>query len=76
MFLESVRRKDKLEIVVRDSQGRIKTTRYKSGRLEFIPNELYISLINKEFISPNKWKIPFLFGRYRLDKKETSNGNN
>jgi hypothetical protein len=73
-MLESTSMADSLGLVVRDSNGRIKTTRYIKphawGDTEFIPNKFYLSLINSGHIQPNTWKIPFLFGSWTVKKRQ------
>jgi len=73
-MLDSMSMPDGLELVVRDAEGRVKTTRYVKphswGYTEFLSNKFYIKLINKGFIEPNTKKVPFLFGNYKIRIKE------
>lgn len=60
--------------VVTGPDGKVKTTRFVKPlwgyRFEFLPNQFYISLINKGTIQPNTWKIPFLFGKWTANKEQ------
>ncbi|MDQ3816112.1 MAG: hypothetical protein M3362_00290 [Acidobacteriota bacterium] len=42
----------------------------------FQENRLFTYLINKGWLSPKAWKIPFLFGRWASEKEIIINGNN
>lgn len=59
--------------VVFDSNGKVKDTRYVKAfgpvRFEFLPNALYLKLINSGRIQPNTWKVPFLFGYWKAYKE-------
>lgn len=67
-MLDSAQVIDSFGAVVTGPDGRVKTTRFVKHlwghQFEFLPNQFYISLINKGAIQPNTWKIPFLFGRW------------
>jgi hypothetical protein len=67
------------EVVVRDAEGKIKTTRYVKPfgplRFEFVPNEFYLKLINSGRLQPNTWKVPFLFGSWTASKEHSHVSN-
>lgn len=56
-----------LAVEVKDKNGRIKDVRYVHFKndisSEFVPNRLYLYLLNKGFIKGNSYKIPFLLGK-------------
>jgi hypothetical protein len=55
-------------LVLRDKDGNVKPI--------FQENRLFLYLINKGWLSPKAWKIPYLFGRWATQKEIIINGNN
>jgi hypothetical protein len=71
-MLDNMATMDSFAMLVIGSDGRIKNARFVTSRFggwEFIPNALYLSLINSGRIQPNTWKVPFLFGSWKTSKE-------
>ena len=66
----------KLTVESKDSNGVLKELRFIShtpkSTVEFVPNKLYISLLNQNKIKPDTFKIPILLGK----RKRVYHGNN
>lgn len=61
---------DSLAVVARDGAGRVKDARFLqpfAGKVwQFVPNRLYLNLVNKGRIKPNQWKVPVILGRWSV----------